>query len=83
MFDVDVMEGPVPILFAANLEVAAKVLADIPVMAFKDLQWVFSKFLIPENTLAEAAMPQIANPRAPEVAFPYRRTGYAFAKSLR
>ncbi len=55
-------------------------LADIPNKAFKDLQQVFSKFLIPENIPAEAAMPQIANPRAPEVAFPYRRTGYAFAK---
>ncbi len=77
-FDGDVVEGPVPILFAANPEVAVQALTDNPDKAFKDLQRIFSKFFVPENIPAEAAMPQISNPRAPEVAFPFRRPGCTF-----
>jgi hypothetical protein len=47
-----------------------------PQQSLNDLQKIFSKFFVPENIPADAAMAQLANPRAPEVAFPYRRTAY-------
>jgi hypothetical protein len=76
LFDGDVIDGPVPVLFALHPDEAAPVLAANPDKAFKDLQRIFSKFFVPENIPASTAMAQITNPRAPEVAFPYRRKEY-------
>jgi hypothetical protein len=76
LFDGDVIDGPVPVLFAMHLDEAAQALAANPDKAFKDLQRIFAKFYVPENIPASAAMVQVTNPKAPEVAFPYRRKEY-------
>jgi hypothetical protein len=76
LFDGDVIDGPVPVLFALHPDEAAQALAANPDKAFKDLQRIFAKFYIPENIPASAAMAQVTNPKAPEVAFPYRRKEY-------
>ncbi len=76
LFDGDDIADPVPVLFANNVDEASSALSSNPDKAFKDLQRIFSKFCIPENIPASAAMAQLANPRASEVAFPFQRTGY-------
>ncbi len=76
LFDGDVIDGPVPVLFALHPDEAAQALAANPDKAFKDLQRIFSKFFVPENIPASTAMAQVTNPRALEVAFPYRRKEY-------
>jgi hypothetical protein len=76
LFDGDDVAGPVRVLFASNTEEATSALSSNPEKAFKDLQRIFCKFFIPENIPASAAMAQLANPRASEVAFPFRRSGY-------
>ncbi len=65
-----------PLLFTTNIEDATAALCRNPNKAFKDLQRIFSKFFVPENIPAYAELAQLANPTAPEVAFPYRRTAY-------
>jgi hypothetical protein len=77
MFDGDDIAGPVPLLFATNVDDATTAVTANPDKAFKDLQRIYSKFFMPENIPASAAMAQLANPRASEVAFPFRRTTYA------
>ncbi len=76
MYDGDDVAGPVPLLFATNVDDATTAVTANPDKAFKDLQRIYSKFFMPENIPASAAMAQLANPRASEVAFPFRRTAY-------
>jgi hypothetical protein len=76
LFNGDNIAGPVPMLFANNVDEASSALSSNPEKAFMDLQRIFCKFYIPENIPASAAMAKLANPRASEVAFPFRRTGY-------
>jgi hypothetical protein len=80
LFDGDDVAGPVPLLFATNVDEASSALVSNPDKAFKDLQRIYSKFFIPENIPESAVMAQLANPRASEVAFPFRRTAFSPAK---
>jgi hypothetical protein len=77
MFDGDDVAGPVPLLFATNVDDGTTAVTANPDKAFKDLQRIYSKFFMPENIPASAAMAQLANPRASEVAFSFRRTSFA------
>ncbi len=64
MFDREDVAGPVPLLFATNVDDATAAVTANPDKAFKDLQRIYSKFFMPENIPASAAMAQLANPRA-------------------
>jgi hypothetical protein len=63
VFDGDVLDGPVPILFATEVEEASASLRANPGKAFKDLQRIMGRFFVPENIPADSAMDFIANPR--------------------
>jgi hypothetical protein len=77
MFNRDDIAGPVPLLFATNVDNATAAMTANPDKAFKDLQRIYSKFFMQDNVPASAAMAQLSNPRASEVAFPFRRMAYA------
>ncbi len=63
VFDGDILDGPVPILFATDVEEASAALTANPGKAFKDLQRILGCFFIPENVPADSAMDFIASPR--------------------
>jgi hypothetical protein len=63
VFDGDILDGPVPILFATDVEEASATLTANPGKAFKDLQRIMGRFFVPENIPADSAMDFIANPR--------------------
>ncbi len=63
VFDGDILDGPVPVLFATDVEEASAALTANPGKAFKDLQRILGRFLVPENVPADSAMDFIANPR--------------------
>ncbi len=63
VFDGDVLDGPVPVLFATDVEEASATLTANPGKAFKDLQRIMGRFFVPENIPADSAMDFIANPR--------------------
>jgi hypothetical protein len=63
VFDGDILDGPVPVLFASDVEEASVALTANPGKAFKDLQRILGRFFIPENVPADSAMDFVANPR--------------------
>jgi hypothetical protein len=63
VFDGDIHDGPVPILFASDVEEATAALSANPGKAFKDLQRILGRFFIPEKVPADYAMDFVANPR--------------------
>ena len=63
VFDGDILDGPVPTLFATDVEEAAAALTANPGKAFKDIQRILGRFFVPENVPANTAMDFIANPR--------------------
>jgi hypothetical protein len=75
MFDKDAIEGPVLLLFAANVEEATKVLTSNPDKVFRICRGLLKVF-VPGNIPANAAMAHLANLRTSEVAFPFQRTSY-------
>ncbi len=63
VFDDDILDGPVPALFATDVEEATAALTANPGKAFKDIQRILGRFFVPENVPADTAMDFIANPR--------------------
>ncbi len=63
VFDGDILDGPVPVLFAKDVEGATAALTANPGKAFKDIQRILGRFFVPENVPADTAMDFIANPR--------------------
>ncbi len=63
VFDGDILDGPVPALFATDVEEATAALTANPGKAFKDIQRILGRFFVPENVPADTAMDFIANPR--------------------
>ncbi len=63
VFDGDILDGPVPALFAADVAEATAALTANPGKAFKDIQRILGRFFVPENVPADTAMDFIANPR--------------------
>jgi hypothetical protein len=63
VFDGDILDGPVPTLFATDVEEATAALTANPGKAYKDIQRILGHFFVPENVPADAAMDFIANPR--------------------
>ncbi len=47
VFDGDILDGPVPVLFATDVEEATAALTANPGKAFKDLQRILGWFFIP------------------------------------
>ena len=63
VFDGDILDGPVPTLFATDVEEASAALTTNPGKAFKDIQRILGRFFVPENVPADTAMDFIASPR--------------------
>jgi hypothetical protein len=62
-FDGDVLEGPVPWLFAEEPGKAFLAIRAHAAKAFKDLQRLYGRFFMLENIPHTAAMDHIAGPR--------------------
>ncbi len=62
-FDGDVIEGPVPWLFAEDPTEAAAAIGAQAAKAFKDLQRLYGRLFVPENIPHTTAVDHIASPR--------------------
>ncbi len=62
-FDGDVVDRPVPWLFAEDPGEAAAAISAHAAKAFKDLQRLYGRLFVPENIPHSAAMDHIASPR--------------------
>jgi hypothetical protein len=77
MFDGDQLLGPVPTLFADNVEVAKKALTENPAKAHQDVLRLLSRMSIPENIPpGRAAFAIITKPREAEIIQPYKKGVY-------
>jgi hypothetical protein len=66
-FDCATLSGPVPRLFATQLDEARTALQSDPAKAFKDLQRIHSRLFIAENIPATEAWSFVGNPRQDNV----------------
>jgi hypothetical protein len=65
-FDGDVLNGPVPRLFAPDPAVAKAAIANDPAKAFKDVQRLHARLFISEHVIADEAWEFVRNPRYQE-----------------
>ena len=63
MWDGRVLCGPIPKLFAPNPEETTKNMEANPKNVYKDLNRIYSKFFVSENTAPEDAFELLTNPR--------------------
>jgi hypothetical protein len=63
LFDGDVAAGPVPTLYAADVQAAKRCLVDNPVRLHADLQRLAKVFLMPEYISRDEAVAIIRKPR--------------------
>ncbi len=62
-FDSDVIDGPVPWLYAEEPGEAAAAIGAQAAKAFKDLQQLYGRLFVPENIPHSVAVDHIAGPR--------------------
>jgi hypothetical protein len=65
-FDGDVLNGPVPRLFAPDPTIAKAAIANDPAKAFKDVQRLHARLFISEHVIADEAWEFVGNPRYQE-----------------
>jgi hypothetical protein len=63
MFDGDVLVGPIPTLFAEDLEEALDAITADPVRAHYDISKIHRMFFMPEHVDMEAAIAAVKKPR--------------------
>jgi hypothetical protein len=62
-FDGDVLNGPVPRLFAPDPAIAKAAITNDPAKAFKDVQRLHARLFISEHVIADEAWEFVGNPR--------------------